>query len=360
MKKKVGPSLYFASDKVIFDALNHRQVNTDLIRELFLERGIITSAKTPKEDLALYFSRLPADYFDHKSIAAKLGRISKRERITFAEIKNSLTSEQILDALGGLKEALAPKGCPVSIQAKDDRFTAVISYEHIDYTETEFRQVQPRDAVIEFSKDASGATVIRSTQNSFTDTALEHVLAALSKVIGAPPEKTLISLEGRPDPKDRITFFDRLVRDIEGHDFVTVTEAYCFKPKKKSGIKDEDEEDDDGDVEKHPHVERVNLKGTGVTKSFVAKELYDQDYYVVKVVWRVRPKGSLDADVYELEAQFGEPESCTSFSYQARSVIVVEAGKPTEKKRAPKREEEDRIFRLIEAAAKKVLKGLEG
>lgn len=42
MRKKVGPSLYFASDKVIFDSLTHRQVKTDLIRDLLFERGIIT------------------------------------------------------------------------------------------------------------------------------------------------------------------------------------------------------------------------------------------------------------------------------------------------------------------------------
>lgn len=360
MKKKVGPSLYFAGDKVIFDSLNHKQVKTDLIRELLFDRGIIVSSKTPKEDLALYFSRLTADYFDHKSIGEKLGRISKRERITFAEIADPLTGEQIIDALNHLKSVVAPKGCPVNIQVKDGRYIAEISYEHVDYTEVEFRQVQPRDAIIEFSKDANGAYVVRSTQNAFTDAAVDHVFKSLAASLGKAPQRTHISLEGQADPKKRIKFFDTLVHGIADHEFVTVTEAYCFKPKHKGSIKDDDDDDDDkSDVEKHPYVERVNLKGGGVTRSFVAKELYDQDYYVVKAVWHVKSKASLDSDIYELEAQFGEPDKCTSFSYQTRCVYIVNDGKPTEKKRPPKAEEEDRLFRLIENAAKAAMNGLE-
>lgn len=67
----------------------------------------------------------------------------------------------------------------------------------------------------------------------------------------------------------------------------------------------------------------------------------------------------MDADLFELEAQFGEPDSCTEFSYQARNVLIFEDGKVTDKKRTPKLEEQDNLFRLIEAAAKISLSTLE-
>jgi hypothetical protein len=60
-----------------------------------------------------------------------------------------------------------------------------------------------------------------------------------------------------------------------------------------------------------------------------------------------------------LEAQFGEPDSCTEFSYQARTALIFEDGKITDKKRTPKSDEQDNLLRLIEAAAKIALTTLE-
>lgn len=355
MKARFGPSLYFANDKVIFDAINHAQVNTDLIRELLFERGIITSPKTTKYELAQYFSRLTADYFDHLNIANKLGKVAKRERITYAEISEAVTKQEILDGFAVVKSALEAQGNRVTLDVTGDRVLAKLDYEYIDYTEVEFRQVQPRDAVIEFLKDDSGNYVVRSTQNSYIDIAVDQVFSAINAAREKPVKQNRISLEGHANPELRTKFFHTLINSVEHHAFVTVTEAYCYKPRAKPSIED----DDDKELEDQPNVVRVTLKGTGVTKSFVIDGLYDKGYYIVKVVWRVKPTASMDADVFELEAQFGEPDSCTEFSYQARSALVFENGKLTDKKRTPKSEEQDNIFRLIEAAAKVALAGLE-
>lgn len=269
MRKKVGPSLYFASDKVIFDSLTHRQVKTDLIRDLLFERGIITSSKTPKEDLAIYFSRIPADYFDFKSIGGKLGRVSRRERITFAEVTGELAPDQIIRAFQAVKGTLEAKGHTVQIESKNDRVVAVISYEHIDYTEVEFRQVQQRDAVIEFVRDGKTSPYfVRNTQNAFADAAVEEVFSALATTTGSKLNRKYISLEGIVDFKARTRFFESLMRGIDKHEFVTVTEAYCYKPRTIS-IEDESDDDDRKDLEEQPYVERVGLRGKGVNRSFV-------------------------------------------------------------------------------------------
>ncbi len=356
MKRRFGPSLYFATDKVIFDAMNHPKVTVDQVRELLFERNIVVSAKTSKDELTQYFSRLTADYFDHKSIGDKLGKVAKRERITYTQITNSITKDEIVSGLKAIKEKLEEEGSRVDIDVKGSNVIATIAYDHIDYTEVEFRQVQPRDAVIEFIPDGEGGYIIRNTQNKFTDIAVDQTFAAINSEREEKIGAQRINLTGHPDPERRIKFFNSLINGIEEHPLITVTEAYCYKPQ-ASTIDDEDNEDKD--LEEQSFVERISLKGKGVTKSFVISDLYDKGYYIVKVVWHVKPTSSMDADHYELEAQFTEPKECTDFSYQVRCVVICEEGIPTNKKRTPKSEEQDTIFRLLEAAAKQAIKALE-
>lgn len=361
--KKFGPSLYFASDKVIFDALNHRQVKLDILRELLLERGIVVSTKTPKMELAHYFSRLASDFFDQKSIATKLGRVAKREKMTFAELSVPISSNDILAALNVVRVAFQEDDQRIEIEAKTDgRLIARIEYEHVDYTEVEFRQVQPRDAIIEFvPQELDNGYVVRSTKNSFTDGVVDEVFEAIHKQTGKEISRSSVSLQGLADHKLRTKFFEKLMKGIADHDFITVTEAFCYKPKNSEKNSDSDDGDDEVNVEleSQPYVERVGLKGNGVNRSFVIDELYERGYYIIKIVWRVKPKKSLDSDVFELEAQFNEPSSCTGFSYQTRCAYIFENGILTDKKRHPKFDEEDALFRLIEKAAKTAYASLE-
>jgi hypothetical protein len=278
------------------------------------------------------------------------------ERITYAEISEAITKSEIIDGLTAIKGALEAKGNILTLEVSGDRVLAKLAYDFIDYTEVEFRQVQPRDAVIEFLKDSSGHYVVRSTQNSYVDIAVDQTFAAINSGREKPIKQVRIGLEGYADPALRSQFFNKLINSIDYHTFVTVTEAFCYKPRAKASIGDDEE--DEKELEDQPNVVRVTLKGTGVTKSFVIDELYEKGYYIVKVVWRVKPNTSMDSDVFELEAQFGEPDSCTEFSYQARTAILFEGGKLTDKKRTPKMEEQDNLFRLIEAAAKVAISSL--
>jgi hypothetical protein len=355
MRHRFGPSLYFASDKVIFDSINQHPVSIELVRELFNERGIIVSADTSKEELAQYFSRLTADYFDHQSIAVKLGRVAKSERITASEIAGAIKDSHVLDALNNLKHKLEEAGDHVDISVQDGRIMALVSYEHVDYTRTDLRQVEPRDAIIEFTKEATGTYVVRSTQNAEIDPIVETVIADLNSIAGVALKRTRVNMESVADPALRTRYFESLIKDIEGFKFITVTEAYCYKPKITEPEAEDDTEERAGEIEKLPYVEKVSLRGEGVNRSFVIKELYEKGYYIVKVVWRVQVASRVDSDIFELEAQFSRPENCTGFSYRTKSVIMVDEGKITGKRRSPKKDEEDSLFRLIEQAAKRAL-----
>ncbi len=356
MTSRFFPPSLFASDKVIYDALNHSQVPIDLIRQLLFDRGILVSHKTVKFDLAADFSRLTADYFDHKSIAQKLGKVSKKERVTYAEIEEPLTLEQIKDGAFPVIKQLRERGNVVDTVVDKGALQIRIQYEHIDYTESEFRQVQPRDALIEFIPDENGNFVIRNTHNNYVDTATKAIIGGIETVLGKTLLMKQISLEGLADPKLRNKFFEHLIDDIEGYQFDVLTDAYCYRPKGRGSLGDDLERP--ADTEKIPYVIRVTLKGYDVNKTFMADDLYKAGYYLVKVVWRMKDQ-KRDAELIEIEAQFGEPNSCTEFSYQARCAIVCENGVATDQKRPIYSEEQDKYFRLIEGAARRALAKLE-
>jgi hypothetical protein len=354
MKRRFGPSLYFANDKVIFDSLNQYQVGADLVRELLSERGILVSADTPKDELAKYFSRLTADYYDHNAIAVKLGRVAKRERITSSELTGKFGNREILTALQITKEKLEEFGNKVTLAVEGGRISALIEYEHIDYTKSDLRQVEPRDAIIEFTQGNSGSYVLRSTQNKDIDPVVDEVVALLQKDAGNELTRSRVNMESIANPKIRTQFFEGLIKAIDGYTFITMTEAYCFKPK-ESSLGGEFDPDEGEELEKSPYVERVSLRGEGVNRSFVIDDLFNKGYYIVKIVWRAKAKSQIDSDIFELEAQFSHPDTCTGFSYRTKSVILCDDGIVTTKRRSPKKDEQDLLFRLIEDGAKKTL-----
>lgn len=353
MKTRTGPSLIFASDKVIFDALNHSQVPIDLIRQLLFDRGILVSHKTDKLGVASHFSRLTADYLDNQSIGNKLGRVTKKERVTYTEIKEPLSTDQIKQGAASVIKKLEDKGNVVTLSVDGSSVYIFVQYDHIDYTESEFRQVQPRDALIEFIPDPHGHYIVRNTHNNFIDTATESIFAGIESIIGKALPLTHIGLEGFADPKVRTRFFEDLVEDIEGHKLDGLTDAYCYRPRTTQvGGLDSDERQ--ADTDKQPYVVRVTLKGNDVNKTFMADDLYKAGYYLVKVVWRVKAKNK-DSELIEIEAQFGDPASCTGFSYQARCAIICEDGIATDQKRVLHKNEQDNFLRLIEAAARRAM-----
>lgn len=96
MKKRThGSSLYYASDKNVFDALNQHKVDTPTVVKLFQRRNIVVSKKTPREDLAKYFSMLTHDYYDHKEIAARLGVVARRERTTSMDVSGVTDADEV-------------------------------------------------------------------------------------------------------------------------------------------------------------------------------------------------------------------------------------------------------------------------
>lgn len=349
MKKHVhGPSLYYASDKNIFDALNQHKVDTPTIIGLFERRNIVISPKTPREDLAMYFARQIHDYHDHKDIAARLGISPRRERITSMDVAGKAEREHLQIAVEQIKRELEDNGEAVQMSREGDRLSLRVEYSTVDYKVSEFAQRQVRDGTIEFIETKQGYTV-RNDHNDYLNDIRDTLIKKLEKAAGTELTKKTVTLFDVPLPRLRSKFFHELVFDLPGYQHRDVTAVYVYKGSQGNG--DEPSSDDIEKNEDETHVERVHLRGRGVSRSQLLNELSQDDYYITKIAWRTRElMGS--GHEYDIEATFTDPKGCTGFSFLLSGVYPLEDGKVLSRRRAPQKTEIDTISRVIESWAR--------
>lgn len=348
MKKySQGPSLYFATDKNIFDALNQRKVDKETIMRLFEERNIVVSPKTPREELAKYFSRLTHDFNDHQKIADRLGIVSRRERVTSMEVEGIKDVDVLNYAIGLLKEEKESLGDVITVSRSGENISVNIQYTISDYSRFEFSQVQTRDGLIEFLKTTDGYT-IRSTQNEYISQATESLLSKIEVSSEVELKRTVVSLFDVRDVSLRSRFFDRLTADIAGYKRIDVLALYFYNPRPDK--KNDDSEDDDS---VDTHIEKISLKGVGVSRSEMFGDVLKRGCYITRVVWTVAEVLSTGA-TYEIEAGFDDPLDCTEFSFILSGVYPVESGVVLKKKRSPLTSETEKISRVVDSHSRKV------
>ena len=353
MKKRIrGSSFYYATDKNIFDALNEHKVDTPTVVHLFQRRNIVVSKKTVREDLAKYFSRLTHDYYDHKDIAARLGILSRRERITSMDVAGAGDTDELQGVVEQLKNEMEASGDVVQIKRDGDNLSIHVQYSEVDYKRNEFAQVQVRDGTVEFVKTAEGF-VVRNTQNEYLNAVRETLLAKIEKTTEATLTKVTVSLFDIPLAKLRSKFFHELATSMPGFVRRDVTDVYVFKAKPEA--ESSQESDDDFVADPDTHVERVFLRGSGVSRSELLNELLDaENYYIIKMGWTATETMGV-GNVYDVEATFADPKDCTGFSFILSGVFPVEEGKASTRRRSPHKHEIDAISRVIESKARELV-----
>lgn len=353
--RRHGPSFYYATDKNVFDALNQHKVDTPTVMQLFQRRNIIVSKKSPREDLAKYFARLTHDYYDHKDIAARLGIAPRRERITSMDVTGMGETTDLQMAVEQLKHELEATGDVVQVSREGDSITMHVQYSTVDYKLNEFSQVQVRDGSVEFVKSAIGYT-IRNTQNDYLNGVRDTILSKIEKEANTPLTKMAVSLFDIPSPKLRSKFFHELVSSLPGYVRRDVTDVYVYKSKPEPD--DDQDADDTASVDADTHVERVLLRGNGVTRSELLNELLDEEnYYITKIGWTTTETMGA-GNVYDIEAVFADPRDCTGFSFILSGVFPVEEGKTSIRRRAPNKGEIDTISRVIETRSRELVNKL--
>ena len=125
-----------------------------------------------------------------------------------------------------------------------------------------------------------------------------------------------ISLEAISDAKSRSEFFDILIRNIADFELDTVTSVDVFNF--RFGGSDEfDEEDTEARLASY--INKAALNGEGVLESKEFSQLHSQGFYIYRIVWLANEIGTEKPRV-EFEVQFGDPATCTDFTYKVRGL----------------------------------------
>lgn len=349
MKKHThGPSLYYASDKNVLDAINLHRVDSKTVADLFKARNMLVSKRTPRSMLANQFSQLTHDYYDHQVIAACLGVIQRRERTASMIVSGGVDEGHLQAALVSIKSEMETTGDTVKITRTGANITVGIQYTLIDYGRSDFAQVEVRDGTVEFIKSGD-SYIVRNTKNQYLDDVRDSILAATEHEVGASLSRQTISLFDILDPADKTSFFMSLMNGTPELRREDVTDIYVYK------IRPEKLEDGEPP---EPHIERASFRGNAITQSELHKKFNEQAYHVFRCGW-VWKESLSSGKTYEIEALFTDPRECSGFSFLLKAVSDPDASSKTGfRRRTPRKEEIERISLVIESESRTILENL--
>jgi hypothetical protein len=358
MTASSGASLYYVSDKNIFDALNQARVDNETVRGMFQRRNIACSKLTAREDLAKYFSSLTHDFLDHQDISARLGMISRRERTTSLDISSPVTAEHVDQVAAKLAATLRQEGDVVHITKESNTVTINVKYTEIDYRKSEFRQLQHRDGVIEFVREGEGL-VLRSTQSDHITAARDQMIRELGAVAKKPVDVREVSLYEYQSAKVRSKFFYDLMNELPGYVRTDVTDVYVHKFILAPADQGDEKMEASGDAEEDGDIQRVQMRGSAITRTSLLNDLLkDEKFYIFRIGWLATETLGKGYG-YSIEALFHDAENCRGFTFLLKGVHPLEDGKISKTRRAPSKSESDAVARAVESAARKLMKALD-
>lgn len=357
---KMG-SIYSASDKALFDAINNASVTTSDLRLLFLKHGIVISSKTPRKTLAEHYSRLIHDFNDFQSLAKLFDSGKRRERSSSFMINNGPPISEYENAAHEVVEELKKNtDSAMLIKQMDGSIKIQIRYKVYNFNKSEFKQVEVKTATITIEENSAGV-LVRGPQNDKVDEVCRQLISAVSDKIDFVLKIDEISLENNTNANQRTKFFVNLIDNLPGYPKHTVTDVYVYKPKLDAASNKDDIEDEplDEDPDLGIHITKASLKGQGVLESKEFSSLIENpEFYISKIVWQSKPNG-VDSDIYEFEAQFSEPETCTKFSYLVRGVYkYLNLEEHSKSRQHLDADDELELNKVIEASARKSINKL--
>lgn len=383
-------SLYFASDKAIYDALTQRSLTSAELRKVFLSRGIVISNESDKKFLANRFSALFHDYYDYRNLSLLVGGRDSREKTTNVVVTTEVTKEQLTDALTSVKEWLVDdQHEQAEVAVHGDQLKLTVKYQKLDLSQAEFRQVVEKTAEVILDKQGSGWKITGPMNEKFKDIT-DQLYSQIEVITDQDVATRTISLEAIPDASIRTNFLRSLIRNLKGMEVVDVVDVSTFNPKDREdddldlsddalviedSIKveseDEGEEEVDGDPEaelarpqpearihKIIRIDKASLKGKGVLESKQLLELEGHGFYMWKIRWKAREK-LVGSELVLFEAQFGNQAKYCDFSYIVKGVYNYNNGKYAKSLVRAEPVLEQKLKIRLEEAAQKTLNDIE-
>ena len=350
MPNNVGPSIYIPSDKNIYDALQHKKVTHSEVLKFLRNRGVIVSHKLDKSDLSKLIAQLTFDYHDYRHLTKLLENPNRKEKTTRTTVKTSSTNDELVKACQSIsKDSSADESFKVI--KKEDSTTLVVTYADIDFTKTELRQRSIKKCEIKLQAHSDEVTVrMPATKKGREIT--DKIKAFLSEQKGEELEEEVISLENLVIPEARSLFFDTLIKSISGYKLDDVSSVDVYH--EIDSLEDSSDEDEEAESSSFAgFINKAALAGGSVLESTEFNQLHSRGFFISKIIWTVVdtiPGG----DMVELEAQFGNPSSCTDFKYLVRGIknYNERKGYHNTTKRPPSRIETNTFNNRLEKAAK--------
>lgn len=383
-------SLYFASDKAIYDALTQRSLTSAELRKVFLSRGIVISNESDKKFLANRFSALFHDYYDYRNLSLLVGGRDSREKTTNVVVTTAVTKDQLTDALTSVKEWLVDdQHEQAEVAVHGDQLKLTVKYQKLDLSQAEFRQVVEKTAEVVLEKQGSGWKITGPMNDKFKDIT-NQLYSQIEIVTDQDVATRTISLEAIPDAGIRTNFLRSLIRNLKDMEVVDVVDVSTFNPKDQEDddldlsddalviedsieveSEDEGEEVEDGDPEaelarpqpearihKIIRIDKASLKGKGVLESKQLLELEGHGFYMWKIRWKAREK-LVGSELVLFEAQFGNQVKYCDFSYIVKGVYNYNNGKYAKNLVRAEPVFEQKLKIRLEEAAQKTLNDIE-
>jgi len=380
-------SLYFASDKAIYDALTQRSLTSAELRKVFLSRGIVISNESDKKFLANRFSALFHDYYDYRNLSLLVGGRDSREKTTNVVVTTPVTKDQLTDALTSVKEWLVDdQHEQAEVAVHGDQLKLTVKYQKLDLSQAEFRQVVEKTAEVILEKQGSGWKITGPMNDKFKDIT-DQLYSQIEIVTDQDVATRTISLEAIPDAGIRTNFLRSLIRNLKDMEVVDVVDVSMFNPKDQEDddldlsddalvIEDSievesEDEGEDGDPEaelarpqpearihKIIRIDKASLKGKGVLESKQLLELEGHGFYMWKIRWKAREK-LVGSELVLFEAQFGNQAKYCDFSYIVKGVYNYNNGKYAKNLVRAEPVFEQKLKIRLEEAAQKSLNEIE-
>lgn len=313
---------YSVGDKGIYDAILQGKITKDHLEEIFLSRGIVVSHKTDRKILARYFSRFPHSYEDFLRFSEILGSASQREKLTHFHLKSSIDINDLDESIVLFKEHLenSEDATCFYTRSSENGYNITVNYKVHDFNKSEFRQVTNKDATIEIVKD-NDRFLIRHPNNKNVKSYVESFIEKIDEKSDGKVEIYKLSLQSISDPKVKTEFLSRLINSIDGFELYDVNDVYVYHPKESLEDDDLDDEDEEIDVFSKSeslsgtHISKASLTGRGILESDELHQLYENEFYLYRIIWQSKRANSVDSDIYEFEVTFTDPEKMSGFSY---------------------------------------------
>jgi len=350
----------FATDKEIHDVLSSSKKRiTDMVLETLLrDRKIFVSSQMDREGLCDYLSILPHDLNDVEGLLDRCETASRAEKTTFVELEGKFKASDIREALEAYQKSV---GDTESVGIPPERASSVIStvrYNEFDYSKTRLLQRQERSATLDFSIEDE-RVILRLPANEKAQRIVEQLVKLLpgDKVGAAQP----ISIRDL-STENKTAFFSRLIRELPGYRFETVTNIRVAAG--EAAIPgdleaDELEEDDLKDIESKllVVVRGVALQGEGLVASEQYKQLMSDGFFVTSITWRCEQLAE-PRDMIQFEAGFEEDGEAFSYGVRFSPRLTRGDGEHSRYFKAVPDARKRGMFHVLETIARKVLNEL--